>query len=93
MDSETFRILETVDTVYLGETEESKPHGYGVLYRKKSIYEGIFHHGHKKKGVEKYADGIYRGDYRNGKREGVGRFEWNNGEVYEGFWKNGMKHG
>jgi len=64
-----------------------------VLFRKKSIFEGIFHQGHKKKGVEKYIDGVYRGDFKDGRREGTGIFEWNNGEIYEGFWKKGMKHG
>lgn len=93
MDSETFCILETGETLYIGEAEGSKPHGYGVLFRQKSIFEGIFHNGHKLKGVEKYVNGIYRGDYKNGRREGLGRFEWSNGEVYQGFWKNGLKHG
>lgn len=38
-------------------------------------------------------DGIYTGNYSNNLREGKGRFQWNNGEVYEGEWKVGRKHG
>jgi hypothetical protein len=29
----------------------------------------------------------------NGKREGYGTYHWNNGEIFEGNWKDGMKNG
>ena len=74
MDSETFSILETNETMYIGETENNKPHGFGILFRRKSVFEGIFHQGHKTKGIEKYIDGIYRGEYKDGKRSGTGTF-------------------
>lgn len=31
--------------------------------------------------------------YINGKPEGKGKFNWANGESYEGSWLNGLKHG
>ena len=33
------------------------------------------------------------GNFENGQKNGKGRFEWPNGEIYEGQWKNGKKHG
>lgn len=68
INSKAFSIMETDHTMYLGEVADNKPHGNGVLFREKSIFEGVFHQGHKKKGVERYIDGVYRGDYRGGKR-------------------------
>ena len=39
-------------------------------------------------------DGVYRGRFNSkGQREGKGVFEWNNGEIYEGNWCEGKKHG
>ena len=28
-----------------------------------------------------------------GKREGIGKFYWNDGRIYIGFWKSGKQHG
>ena len=28
-----------------------------------------------------------------GKREGIGKYYWNDGRVYVGFWENGKQHG
>jgi hypothetical protein len=42
-----------------------------------------------------YSEGecTYEGEYVNGKREGVGRMVWSNGDRYLGDWKNGSKDG
>lgn len=38
-------------------------------------------------------DGVYEGEYRDGKKEGKGKFWYVEGTVYEGTWKDDMKHG
>lgn len=35
----------------------------------------------------------FEGTYRTGKREGAGRYEWNNDVVYEGSYRNGVPEG
>ena len=39
-----------------------------------------------KNGLEynRYSDGIYEGQLKNGKREGFGIYRWDNGDVYVG---------
>ncbi|MBQ6681071.1 MAG: OmpA family protein [Prevotella sp.] len=38
--------------------------------------------------IKHYGNGIYEGHLTNGKRNGWGRFIWNNGECYTGLWKD-----
>ena len=39
-------------------------------------------------------DGFYTGDLdSNNNPDGYGTFYWNNGDSYEGYWKNGKRHG
>ncbi len=40
------------------------------------------------KGRKVYDDGIYIGEFKDGKKEGFGRAEFYNGDVYVGQWKN-----
>jgi hypothetical protein len=40
-----------------------------------------------------YADGMYEGNFENGKRHGQGRFTKLNGEVYKGNFENGQLEG
>ena len=35
----------------------------------------------------------YTGDLYNGKREGVGKYIYKNGDIYDGDWKNDLKNG
>ena len=35
----------------------------------------------------------YVGDFLHGKRHGFGRYEYHDGEVYEGLWVDGRRHG
>lgn len=45
-------------------------------------------------GYEYYPDkSSYLGNFAGGKRNGKGRFEWSNGEIYDGEWKNNKKEG
>jgi len=36
---------------------------------------------------------VYEGEFREGKRHGVGMYRYSNGDVYEGQWMKGKKHG
>jgi len=38
----------------------------------------------KVEGCEKNRDGVYTGEFLEGKRHGKGRFVWNNGEIFDG---------
>ena len=40
-----------------------------------------------------YNNGVYKGELKNGFRNGIGSYLWNNGTIYEGGWKNGNKSG
>ena len=40
-----------------------------------------------------YNKDIYEGEFKNDKREGNGKYIWENGEYYIGQWLNGNKHG
>ena len=35
----------------------------------------------------------YKGSYKKGKREGYGVYYYENGSIYRGDWKAGLKHG
>ncbi len=39
-------------------------------------------------GRKVYADGVYMGDFKDGKKDGFGRAEFSNGDIYVGQWKN-----
>ncbi|CAG9333836.1 unnamed protein product [Blepharisma stoltei] len=43
--------------------------------------------------VKSYEDGEYKGEVKNGKRHGFGKFIWNNGSWYEGEWRNDLRDG
>ena len=47
------------------------------------------------KGIEYYKDGNikYEGDFVNDKREGKGKYIWEDGEYYIGEWLNDYMHG
>ena len=47
------------------------------------------------KGKEYYSNGNikYDGEFINDKREGKGKFIWEDGEYYIGEWKDALKHG
>ena len=50
----------------------------------------------RKKGniiVKTYNNGKYEGEFKNGKKEGIGIYYFNNGGRYEGEWKNDVQEG
>ena len=72
-------ILHDSNTKYIGEWEEGRRHGKGIIY-----YEC---------GNNDESDQYYNGDWVNGKREGSGICVFENGDEYNGEWKNDCKHG
>ena len=43
---------------------------------------------------KKFPNGdIYEGEFKAGKRNGLGKYIWEDGSYYNGFWKNNKKHG
>ena len=44
--------------------------------------EGIWKRGELVEGAELKKNGVYKGDFKNGKKNGNGSYEWINGETY-----------
>ncbi len=42
---------------------------------------------------ETYSNGYYVGEFKNGKKDGIGTYYWNDGDKYTGGWKDGKIHG
>ncbi|GAV87270.1 LOW QUALITY PROTEIN: MORN domain-containing protein, partial [Cephalotus follicularis] len=82
--------------VYEGEFHKGKCSGSGVYYyyNMKGRYEGDWidekYDGY---GVETWARGSRRGQYRQGLRHGIGVYRFYTGDVYAGEWSNGQCHG
>lgn len=64
--------------------EERIKHGVGVYTWKKPAEED---------GDEPVVKAQYEGDYWNGKKQGVGKMTYPNGDVYHGQWKDNKMHG
>jgi len=82
---------------YTGILENSKPHGRGT----KTCFDGTTIEGTFSAGelqddsvIVNYSNGdVYKGEFKNGEKHGVGKLICNNGDVYEGEFENGKKHG
>ena len=86
-------------SVYKGEFNNGVLSGFG-LYESCSFieYEGEFIKGSfDGVGIEKWIDNkgnnIYIGDYKEGVRNGIGSYLWNDNSLYEGEFINGCFHG
>lgn len=44
-------------------------------------------------GYYRYANGYYKGFFKNGKRHGYGYYSWNDGQFYFGDWKDNLRSG
>jgi len=44
-------------------------------------------------GTMNYPSGSYIGRWKDGLRHGIGKFVWNNGDMYNGEWSNDKRHG
>ena len=67
--------------------------GVGILITRKSCFEGEWKGNAKVKGVEVTHQGVYKGHYVLGKREGTGQYHRHAGDIYVGEWKAGKQHG
>jgi hypothetical protein len=91
-------ILYVKDDVYTGMMKNGAYHGWGCYQSKDTHYTGQFHEGQmhgfgvcffrNKNGVE-----FYRGQFSNDKRNGYGTYQFADGAVYTGYWKDGSQHG
>ena len=87
---------------YEGEWSEGKFHGQGKeAYPDGRVYEGQFSQGQKQgSGKMIYqkkpgcrARGFYEGEWANDKFNGFGKEGLPNGNIYEGYFKDGQRHG
>ena len=76
----------TADSLFIGQKENGLRQGKGVEILPHSTFEGGWHHGQKKSGVQKTKSGEYWGEFQNNKKHGQGEFKWYNGESYSGQW-------
>lgn len=85
----------------------SKPGKCKVTYPNGNVFEGTYDDEKKKQGNGKYswsvADAdedegikitpIYSGGYKDGKKDGLGKMVYPNGDKYHGMWEKNKKHG
>ena len=82
----------TKSQIYEGTIHNKKRDGYGVLYDKDNNikYKGDWKNDKKHgKGIQYFESGTYSGLFINGLRHGNGKYEWRNGDIYEGKFKEG----
>jgi hypothetical protein len=75
---------------YEGSYEDSQVSGYGrFVWKDGSSYDGIWHNGERDIfGVHTEKEGIYTGEWKNDKRDGVGCIEYTSGNIIEGEFDN-----
>ncbi|CCW65823.1 unnamed protein product [Phytomonas sp. EM1] len=80
---------------YEGEWLCGRMHGSGMYtWADGDYYEGQYVHGYMCGfGEMKDAGSVYKGDWVEDMREGMGRMVYANNDVYEGEWLGGMRHG
>lgn len=90
-----FIIDKKKNIIYEGEYENGYPKGYGLFSVESEgrYFEGIW----DKQfliGIITYSDGtIYMGEFKNNKKEGIGKYRWPDGTLYLGEWKNDNMNG
>ena len=94
-------------TIFKGVYKEDYQEGEGININKNGkILKGIFKNGKTMNGasIMYYGEGnndylnfdeesVYEGFYRNGKRDGFGKFSMTNGDIYEGEFRNDYYNG
>jgi hypothetical protein len=81
--------------IYEGEYENGFPKGYGLysVENEGRYFEGIWDKQFLM-GIITYSDGtIYMGEFKNNKKEGIGKYRWPDGTLYFGEWKNDNMNG
>ena len=71
---DNFQIISYKDGTYFGLSDSGSKKGEGLLVTEISVFEGIFDNDEKLKGAEQNMDGKYFGAFKNGQREGNGRY-------------------
>ena len=71
-------LLASNGSTYIGPFKDEKSHGVGKI---------VYAKGNENKFVE------YEGDFFEGRIEGYGIMKYANGDIYEGNWKRGLRHG
>ena len=92
--------------IFEGELVDNKLHGNGYMIwnDKNEKYTGRWENNlqnglgihiwyDNKLGNNKFFRDRYVGQWKDGKREGYGKFFYSNGSIYEGYWKNDKKEG
>ena len=69
---------------FFGTYKDGRPNGYGEMYYKNSLIS-------TSNGVE-FEIAQYKGNFRQGRREGKGKIIWADGSSFEGTWLNDMRH-
>ena len=65
-----------------------------ISFKDGTSYVGAFTNGELTgQGTRYFSNGLYRGAFVKGIREGYGVFEWESGNSFEGYWKNGKRNG
>ena len=85
-----FIIDKKKNIIYEGEYENGFPKGYGLysVENEGRYFEGIWDKQFLM-GIITYSDGtIYMGEFKNNKKEGIGKYRWPDGTLYFGEWKN-----
>ena len=87
---------------YKGEFVNGMQDGFGIMtFKNHDLYEGDWKEG-KMDGYGEYYHydekkdrfvANYKGQFKHGVREGVGRMEYANRNIYEGQWQNNMRTG
>lgn len=107
LSGERTGILYLNDGKYIGEIENGKPHGKGIIYysvleankevseEDKEQYQGEWKNGLPHgQGILYYMNGSrYEGTWKDGKKNGQGTYYWMDGELYEGSWENDFING
>jgi lysozyme len=80
--------------VYVGETENDLPSGYGEWTANNKSYIGYWQLGKKNgQGIYKYNNYTYTGAFKNDYFNGYGQLLYKDSLIYEGQWKNGKREG
>ena len=92
--------LDEHDGEYKGETKDNKMHGNGKFtFDDEYVYEGMFENGKRVgRGKLYFPDSedakMYEGFFNDEFTCDIeGKILYSNGDIYEGFWNDGMRHG
>ena len=95
-EDKTYAILNCAEGIYLGSiNKDSKPDGLGKFcYNDSSEYFGEFDNGNAYFGkLKEPKEGVYYGEFKDGKKDGKGEMLYANGTIYIGDFKDDKRNG